>query len=29
MKLCIHGKNVHQNEFGIDGKNFWSPKGNF
>ncbi len=28
-EIVYTGKNVHQNEFGIDGKNFWSPKGNF
>ena len=28
-EIVYNGKNVHQNEFGIDGKNFWSPKGNF
>jgi dipeptidyl-peptidase-4 len=28
-EIVYTGKNVHQNEFGIDGKNFWSPKGNY
>ena len=28
-EIVYNGKNVHQNEFGIDGKNFWSPKGNY
>jgi len=27
--IVYNGKNVHQNEFGIDGRNFWSPKGNY
>lgn len=27
--IVYNGKNIHQNEFGIDGKNFWSPKGNY
>ncbi len=27
--IVYTGKNVHQNEFGIDGKNYWSPKGNY
>jgi len=28
-EIVYTGQNVHQNEFGIDGKNFWSPKGNY
>jgi dipeptidyl-peptidase-4 len=28
-EIVYNGHNVHQNEFGIDGKNFWSPKGNY
>jgi dipeptidyl-peptidase-4 len=28
-EIVYNGHNIHQNEFGIDGKNFWSPKGNF
>lgn len=28
-EVVYNGHNVHQNEFGIDGKNFWSPKGNY
>ncbi len=27
--IVYTGKNVHQNEFGIDGGTFWSPKGNY
>ena len=27
--IVYTGKNVHQNEFGIDGKNYWSPKANY
>ncbi|MBS1651491.1 MAG: DPP IV N-terminal domain-containing protein [Bacteroidetes bacterium] len=27
--IVYNGHNIHQNEFGIDGKNFWSPKGNY
>ncbi|MCC7532694.1 MAG: DPP IV N-terminal domain-containing protein, partial [Bacteroidia bacterium] len=28
-EIVYNGHNIHQNEFGIDGKNFWSPKGNY
>jgi dipeptidyl-peptidase-4 len=28
-EIVYTGKNVHQNEFGINGGTFWSPKGNF
>ena len=28
-EIVYTGQNVHQNEFGIDGKNFSSPKGNY
>jgi dipeptidyl-peptidase-4 len=28
-EIVYNGQNIHQNEFGIDGKNFWSPKGNY
>ena len=28
-EIVYNGHNVHQNEFGIDGKNFWSPQGNY
>ncbi|MBC7695845.1 MAG: DPP IV N-terminal domain-containing protein [Burkholderiales bacterium] len=27
--IVYTGKNVHQNEFGINGGTFWSPKGNY
>lgn len=28
-EIVYTGKNVHQNEFGINGGTFWSPKGNY
>lgn len=28
-EIVYTGKNVHQNEFGINGGTFWSPQGNF
>lgn len=28
-EIVYNGHNIHQNEFGIDGRNFWSPKGNY